>query len=149
MKVYGDSLDQVQSGILANGIWLSNAPTATTYNGYQVYNKSGSGAGWQFTIDPNFLLWTPTSIRIDAVLHRLATNDAYFNATMERTGLAGYQYIGNYAAGAQAAGTRTTVTWNVTDAQTYGYFGYHLGWSLDGNPAQSYFALESVTITKV
>jgi len=133
----------------AQGVHLINPPAVSQVNGYSVFSRQGNGAAWTFTVDPNFLPWDTDNIRITAVLHKLGSNGAYFNVQGERAGSAGYASIGSWNGNGVAAGSRVTVSWDVSDAQFYGYFGYNFLFNLDGQAGQSNFAVESVTVTKL
>jgi hypothetical protein len=101
-------------------------------------------AGMAFTVDPGFLSYTPTAVKITVVLKKTGDQSAGFNVKYESTsgakgGLGWY----NVPAGAEWV----TQSWTLKDTQFVGKFGFHF--SFDGDsPQHGHYLLKSVVVEK-
>jgi hypothetical protein len=96
-----------------------------------------------FTVDPNFLSYTPTPIQITAVLRRIGPDTAGFNLKYEsRTGwrtAGGWYTVPGY-------GQWYTHTWTITDDEFVSKWGYNFRFDSDSTTFSRYY-LQSVTVT--
>ena len=100
----------------------------------------------QFTVDPNFLCYTPARIHITTVTRRNVTNDnAGFNLKYESQ--TGWKNAGGWYT---VPGNTEwyTHTWTITDDQFVSIWGYNFRLDSDST-AHSRYYLRQVTVTKV
>jgi polysaccharide biosynthesis protein PslG len=103
-----------------------------------------ASSGQSFTVDPNFLSYTTTPIKITAVLRRNGDKAAGFNMKYEST--TGWKGSGGWYT--IPAGTEwTTKTWTIKDPQFVGKWGVHFGFDSDSTQHSNY-SLRSVTVSK-
>jgi polysaccharide biosynthesis protein PslG len=99
----------------------------------------------QFTVDPNFLCYTPARIEITAVTRRNAANDnAGFNLKYESQ--TGWKTAGGWYT---VPGNTEwyTHTWTITDDQFVSIWGYNFRFDSDST-AHSRYYIRQVTVTK-
>jgi hypothetical protein len=102
-------------------------------------------AGLSFTVDPNFLSYTPVPIRITMVLKRKTPEKgAGFNF--------GYEAVSGFKGGfgwytVPEGKEWTTKTWTLKDPQFTGKFGYHFSVNSDSTQHSAY-VIQSVTVSK-
>lgn len=101
--------------------------------------------GQSFTVDPNFLSYTPTPVKITMVLKRKSPEKgAGFNFGYE----AASGFKGGFGWYAVPEGAEwTTKTWTLKDPQFTGKFGYHFSVNSD-SPQHSAYLIKSVTVSK-
>lgn len=114
-----------------------------TIDGKEARDVSGGG-GIAFTVDPNFLSYATTAIKITVVLRRNSDKNAGFNLKYESTtgpkgGLGWY----TVPAGPQW----TTQSWTLKDTQFVGKWGYHFSFDSDSTQNSNY-SIQSVTVSK-
>jgi polysaccharide biosynthesis protein PslG len=124
---------------------LHGLGSSTTVYGGSAYDCSKS-PGTAFTVDPNFLSYTPTSIQITAVVRRDAANDnAGFNLKYEST-------TGRKSTGAwftiPGNDKWYTKTWTITDDEFVSDWGYNFSFDSDTTAYSKYY-IQSVTVTKL
>ncbi|MBI3855397.1 MAG: hypothetical protein HY293_06875 [Planctomycetes bacterium] len=103
-----------------------------------------SAVGQGFTVDPNFLSYTATPIKITAVLRRNGEKGAGFNMRYESS--SGHKGTGGWYT--IPAGTEwTTKTWTIKDPQFVGKWGVHFSFDSDSTQNSDY-SLLSVTVSK-
>ncbi len=100
----------------------------------------------QFTVDPNFLCYTPVPIQITTVTRRNAANEnAGFNLKYEsRTG---WKNAGGWYTVPGNAQWHTH-TWTITDDQFVNIWGYNFRLDSDSTTHSRYY-IQRVTVTKV
>ncbi|HEX7899486.1 MAG TPA: hypothetical protein VF950_17090 [Planctomycetota bacterium] len=102
-------------------------------------------AGLSFTVDPNFLSYTPVPIKITMVLKRKTPEkNAGFNF--------GYEAVSGFKGGfgwynVPEGKEWTTKTWTLKDPQFTGKFGYHFSVNSDSTQHSAY-SIQSVTVAK-
>ncbi|UJW80149.1 hypothetical protein [Hydrogenophaga sp. SL48] len=96
-----------------------------------------------FTVDPNFLSYSPQPLRITAVVRRNSATAAGFNLKYESR--SGTRSLGWNAVPAQ--GEWSTLSWPITDAQFVGKFGYHFSFDSDSTRHSNY-SIRSVSVSK-
>jgi hypothetical protein len=116
--------------------------TAVLVSGVSARDCSRS-SGQSFTVDPNFLSYTPTTIRITAVVRRVGTATAGFNLKYEST-------IGRRSTGSwytvPGSDRWYTQTWTITDDEFVSKWGYNFAFDSDSTTYSRYY-LQSVTVT--
>jgi hypothetical protein len=98
-----------------------------------------------YIIDPNFLSYTPTRVRITAVVRRNEANDeAGFKVKYESPD--GFKTTSWFAIPDNQQWH--TATWEIDDAQFVNMWGYSFALNSDGNKLNKYF-VQSVTVEKL
>jgi hypothetical protein len=116
---------------------------AITLDGKEARDVSAS-SGQSFTVDPNFLSYTPTPITITAVFRRNGEKAAGFNLKYEST--AGWRGTGGWIT-VPPGSEWVTKTWTIKDPQFVGKWGVHFGFDSDSTQHSSYSLLR-VTVAK-
>jgi polysaccharide biosynthesis protein PslG len=122
--------DNSSAPALVYGIWARDASRSTVQD---------------FTVDPNFLSYTPTPIRITVVTRRKEASDsAGFNLKYESP--AGWK---NYGVWYTVTGTNRwyTNTWTINDPQFVSIWGFNFRLDSDSTNYSKYY-LRQVTVTK-
>ncbi len=111
--------------------------------------RSGSIPGGNvFMVDPNFLSYTATPIRISVVVRRDAANDnAGFNLVYEAETPGAFKNAGTWYTVPDNKEWHTA-TWEVRDARFVSYWGYNFSLVSDGDQLNKY-DIQSVTVTKL
>jgi hypothetical protein len=104
----------------------------------------GALPGQSFAVDPNFLSYTTTPIKITMVLRRAGAQAAGFNFGYEST--SGFKGGFGWYTIPEGSGW-TTRTWTLKDPQFVGKFGYHFSVNSD-SPQHSAYRIRSVTVSK-
>ncbi len=126
---------------------LSGNAVADAVVAYGGSARAGSvPGGTVFIVDPGFLSYTTTPIKITAVVRRNEANEnAGFNLNYESTsGLKG-------GPGWYTVPDNTkwhTVSWKIDDPQFVNYWGFNFSLNSDGDQFNKYY-LQSVTVTKL
>jgi hypothetical protein len=97
-----------------------------------------------FTVDPNFLSYSATPIRITAVLRGNTTTSAGFNLKYEST--SGWKSVGGWFT-VPGSDRWYTQSWNISDPQFVGKWGYNFSFDSDSTTFSNY-SVQSVTVTK-
>lgn len=122
--------DASSTPVLAYGTWVRDA---------------SRGSAQDFTVDPNFLSYTPTTVQISVVTRRKEGNEAAgFNLKYESP--AGWK---NYGVWYSVPGTNRwyTNTWTITDPQFVSIWGFNFRLDSDSTNHSHYY-LRRVTVTK-
>jgi hypothetical protein len=99
-----------------------------------------------FTIDPNFLSWTPTPIQITVVARRVGSATAGFNLKYEST--TGWRGAGGAWYTIPGYDRWYTRTWTITDDEFVSKWGYSFRLDSDSTTYSRYY-LQSVTVSLV
>lgn len=126
----------------ARGLHLTQAPTWRALGTEQVLDAAPR-ATTSFTVDPNFLSYSPQPLRITAVVRRNSAQAAGFNLKYESRG--GTSSLGWNTVPAQDEWT--TLSWSIADAQFVGKFGYHFSFDSDSTRHSGY-SIRSVSVSK-
>jgi polysaccharide biosynthesis protein PslG len=121
-----------------------SSSTAVTAAGSPARDCS-KGSSVTFTVDPNFLCYTQTPIRISAVVRKISnTDNPGFNLRYEsasgRKGIGWNSIPGN--------DKWYTLTWTIADDKFVGDWGYHFSFDSDSTKYSKYY-LQQVTVTKL
>ncbi|HJW11188.1 MAG TPA: hypothetical protein VJ598_05365, partial [Albitalea sp.] len=152
---YGDHRNAASVSLTAGsdpqGVFMVNAPAASVVNGVAEFDLEGR-SGAKFSVDPSFLSYTTTPIRITLVLRAHGTGDPGFNlryesnAPLSRTdgnGLiassSGWHHVGSTSF--------YTKTWAIADPRFVGLYGYNFYLDTDG-PTHSQFSIRQITVSK-
>ena len=103
-------------------------------------------SGQSFTVDPNYLSYTTTPVKITAVVRGDAANDpAGFNLKYEST--TGLKSTGSWT---NIPGNTQwyTLTWTIDDPQFVGLWGYNFSFDSDSTEYSKYY-IQSVTVEKL
>ncbi len=103
----------------------------------------GVGSGTSFTVDPNFLSFTPTPITITAEVCQPKGGHAGFNLRYEST--TGWKTIGWNAV--PGDGKWHTLKWTITNDEFVNDWGYNFSLESDSRKYSQYY-LRRVTVTK-
>lgn len=139
------------AGSPSQGVYMVSAPAATVVNGVAEFNLQGLG-GATFTVDPAFLSYTTTPIRITAVLRALGTGDPGFNLKYESNAPLS-QSDGNGLVGSSQGWHRVASTnfyentWTLPNPRFVGLYGYNFTFDSDG-PSHSQFSIQKITVSK-
>lgn len=121
----------------------SDAPTITIQG--DPARDCGASAAQRFSVDPNFLSFDSAPIRVTAIVRRKGAQNAGFNLKYESV-------TGTSSAGGwntiPAADQWHTFTWDVSDSQFVGKWGYHFALDSDATD-NSQYALQSLSVTKL
>jgi hypothetical protein len=122
----------------------TSSMAVTVYGGVaRDCSKSSSQA---FTVDPNFLSYTTTPIRISAVVRRNMLNDnAGFNLKYES--VSGWKSTGTWTTVPDNTQWHT-VTWTISDPQFVGKWAYNFSLDSDSTIYSKYY-IQSITVTKL
>ena len=126
----------------ARGLHLVQEPTWRTL-GTEPVLDAAPRATTSFTVDPNFLSYSPQPLRITAVVRRNSATAAGFNLKYESR--SGTSSLGWNTVPAQ--GEWTTLSWSIADAQFVGKFGYHFSFDSDSTRHSGY-SIRSVSVSK-
>jgi hypothetical protein len=99
-----------------------------------------------FTIDPNFLSYTPTPIQITVVARRIGAPTAGFNLKYEST--TGWRGAGNAWYTVPGYDRWYTKSWTITDDEFVNKWGYSFRLDSDSTTYSGYY-LQSVTVSKL
>lgn len=142
---------EMVAGMLPNGVFMKNAPPVTMFNNTPEYNFAGRG-GPSFAVDPAFLPYGTTPIRVTAVLRSHGNGDPGFSlkyesdvpiATTDNNGL-----VGSSRGWVKVVGTDLyEATWTLPNARFFGMYGYHFTFDSDG-PAHSQFSIVRITVSR-
>ncbi|HWH70698.1 MAG TPA: hypothetical protein VNT26_15015, partial [Candidatus Sulfotelmatobacter sp.] len=121
----------------------ATSTAATVYGGPA--RDCSKGSAVTFTIDPNFLSYTHASIKISAVVRKIAAADnPGFNLKYES--VTGRKGIGwNSIPGSDKW---YTLSWTITDDEFVGNWGYHFSFDSDSTNSSRYY-LQQVTVTNL
>lgn len=139
------------AGELPNGVFMVNAPAVTVVDGIPQFNFNGRGSV-SFAVDPTFLSYDPTPIRITAVVRGQGEGDPGFNLKYE-SDVPIHSTDSNGLVGAgggwfQIRGTKFfEKTWTIPNARFVGMYGYNFTFDTDGY-AHSQFSIAKVTVSK-
>jgi hypothetical protein len=124
---------------------LAGEAVAAAVVAYGGNARSGDIPGGNtFIVDPNFLSYTATPIRITAVVRRNEANaNSGFKLVYEST--AGYKTLGWYTVPDNKQWH--TVTWDIDNAQFVNMWGFGFRFDSDGNQYNKYY-IQSVTVEK-
>ena len=134
-----------------DGLALANPPPVTVVGGVPEFNFTGRG-GPTFAVDPAFLSYSPTPVRITVVLRGLGSGDPGFNLKYEAA-VPIAQADGNGLHAAASGWTRVTgtslveKTWTLPDARFIGLYGFNFSLDSDG-PAHAQFSIHKVTLSR-
>jgi hypothetical protein len=103
-----------------------------------------SGPGLSFTVDPSFVSYDTTTLRITAVVRRNGADPAGFNLEYEST--EGWKGTGSWY-GIPGSDQWYTQSWTISDPQFVGKWGYHFAFDSDSTQNSNY-SLQSVTVSK-
>jgi len=126
-----------------SGLHPLGAGRAITLGGDPARDQSGAPAQ-SFTVDPNFLSYGATPIRITAVLRRNGADSAGFNLKYEST--SGWKGTGSWY-NVPGDDQWYTQSWTITDPQFVGKWGYNFSFDSDSTDHSKY-SIRSVTIAK-
>ena len=142
---------QLIAGEEPNGVFMVNPPPVTVVNGVAEFNLSGRG-GARFAVDPTFLSYETTPIRITAVVRGHGTGNPGFNmkyesdvpiASADANGL-----VGLSTGWFQVKGTEFyEKTWVVPNPRFVAKYGFNFGFVTDSAP-NSQFSVARVTVSR-
>lgn len=142
---------ELVAGAMPNGVFMVNPPPVTVVNDMAEFSIGGR-SGVAFAVDPTFLSYATTPIRITAVVRGHGNGTPGFNlkyesdapiASANEGGL-----VGSSNGWFQIKGTNfQEKTWVIPNARFVGKYGINFSFDTDG-PAYSQFSIARVTISK-
>jgi hypothetical protein len=142
---------QLPAGAAPDGVFMVNAPPATFVKRVPEFNVEG-GSGACFAVDPTFVSYTTTPIRITVMVRGHGSGDAGFNlkyesdapiASADANGLVGSADGWFHIEGT----TFREKSWSVPNARFVGMYGYNFCLDSDG-PSHSQFSIRQVTVSR-
>lgn len=140
---WGGDYSQAKGISLTGGLHPVQTFAARTIDGERVHD-AGTVARHSFTVDPNFLSYTPSRIRITAVVRRNSEKSAGFNVKYEST--SGWRSKPGWNS-VPSSTKWTTLSWVITDPQFVGKWGYNFTFDSDSTTNSGY-SIRSLTVTK-
>jgi hypothetical protein len=142
---------QLTAGATPDGVSMVNAPPATVVNNVAEFNIEGT-PGACFAVDPVFLPYVTTPIRITAVLRGHGHGDPGFQLRYESdapiASADGNGLVPSSDGWFHVDGTTFyEKTWTVPNARFVGKYGYNICFDSDG-PAHSQFSIRRVTVSR-
>jgi hypothetical protein len=125
------------------GLHLLGTSNTVTVDGVAARDIS-AGGGQGFTVDPNYLSYSPKTLRVTAVLRRNGSDDAGFNLKYEST--TGWKGTGSWYT-IPGSDQWYTQEWVLTDTQFVGKWGFNFSFDSDSTQYSKY-SIRSVTVTK-
>lgn len=141
----------IVAGEADKGLHWIDKPAPVEVDGVLGYPVAGRSRV-VFTVDPNFLSWTPQRITIMAVVRKMGVGSAGFNLKYESTQPVsttdgnGLTYGPNCWCNVPSGGS-TTLTWVIDNPRFVGMFGFNFLLDSD-SPQQSNYAIERIIVTK-
>lgn len=142
---------QLTAGAAPQGVFMVNPPPTTVVNNVSELNLEGT-TGACFAVDPVFLPYVTTPIRISVVLRGHGRGDPGFNLKYESDALIasadGNGLVPSSEGWSRIEGTAFyEKTWTVPNARFVGMYGYNFCFDADG-PAHSQFSIRRVTVSR-
>ena len=128
----------------ASGLHPLGAPNIVMIDGGPALDIS-TRAAQSFTVDPNFLSYTSAPIEVTAVVRRNGAKGAGFNLKYEA--VSGWKSTGKWN-DVPGSDQWYTLTWQITDDQFVGKWGYHFSFDSDSTQ-NSQYSVQSVTVKKL
>lgn len=133
------------------GVFMLGAPAATVFNGVAEWSLAGRN-GASFTVDPAFLSYTTTPIRITISMRAHGDGDPGFNLRYESSApLASADGNGlvNSSLGWHrvASTSQYEKTWTIPNPRFVGVYGYNFALATDG-PSHAQFSIQKVTVSR-
>ena len=134
-----------------DGLALADPPPVTLVGGLPEFDFTGRN-GPSFAVNPAFLSYATTPVRITVVLRGHGTGDPGFNLKYESS-LPIAQADGNGLRASGSGWTRVTGTrlydasWTLPDSRFVGLYGINFSLDSDG-PAHARFSIQKVTVSR-
>lgn len=142
---------ELVAGETPAGVFMVNPPAVTTVNGVAEFNVAGSGSA-RFAVDPTFVSFATTPIRITVVVRGQGTGSPGFNlkyesdapiASADENGL-----VSLSSGWFQVKGTEFyEKTWIVPNARFVAKYGYNFAFVTDSS-ANSQYSIARITVSK-
>lgn len=142
---------QLVAGEKPDGLFMLNPPPVTTFNNVPEYDLEGKGAV-SFAVDPTFLSYDSTPVRITAVVRGHGHSDPGFNLKYESDAPIASANVNGLVALTNGwfriTGTAFyEKTWVIPNARFIGMYGYNFTFDTDGS-AHSQFSIAKVTVSR-
>jgi hypothetical protein len=142
---------ELVAGAAPNGVFMVSPPPVTVVNNVAEFDLEGR-SGATFAVDPTFLSYATTPIRITAVVRGHGNGNPGFNLKYESdapiAAADGNGLVGSSNGWFQIKGTTFyEKTWVIPNARFIGKYGFNFAFDTDG-PAYSQFSIARVTISK-
>jgi hypothetical protein len=142
---------ELVAGAAPNGVFMVNPPPVTVVNEVAEFDLEGR-KGALFAVDPTFLSYTTTPIRITVVVRGHGNGSPGFNLKYESDApiaSANENGLVNSSSGwfLVKGTTLYEKTWVIPNARFIGKYGYNFAFDTD-SPAYSGFSIARVTISK-
>ncbi len=140
------------AGSPPRGLHLMNPPPVTTFGGMPEFSFQGR-EGPAFAVDPEFLSYTTTAVKLTVTLRRLNTASAGFNVKYEAdvplSQSDGNALVNSSAGWHPVAGTGLYErSWILPNTRFIGKYGYNFRLDSDG-PAHANFSIHQVSLSRL